>query len=190
MKYITTFCLCLFVFAAQQINAQAQSENGYYLVEFDKFTPPVQDMIKSYEGFPAAPFMANDMDGEERFLGDFKGKPLVLYFWNRSNSDAVSLLYDLNLLKKKFGKKVNVIAMGDDTRADIEEFIGEDKMDIIIIPNSKMLSEAVYGIEMGYPRIFLIDESGIIRSVIPEEFFSTNGDHAEVVQGAVKALMK
>ena len=169
--------------------AQAKSENGHFLVELEQFTPPVQDMIKTFEGFPATPFLANDMTGEERYLGDFKGKVCVLYFWNKSNADAVTMLYDLNQMKKKLGKKVAVVAMGDDSREEITEFLGEKQMEIMVIPNTRMLSEAVYGVELGYPRMFIIDKTGVIRSVIPEQYFKTHGDHPGIIQGAVKAYL-
>lgn len=168
--------------------AQAQSEEGYFLVEFEKFTPPTQDMIKSYEGFPATPFMANDMNEEERFLGDFKGKTLVLFFWNTKSSDAMSMLYDMNQLKKKFGKKVEFVGMADESRADIGTFLGDNKMNLILIPNSRMLSEAVYGVELGYPRVFIIDDTGIIRTVIPQEYFDNYGDHKGIIEKAVNKV--
>jgi len=190
MKF--TYILSIIFFLAVSFDAysQARSENGYYLVEMEQFTPPVQDLIKSYEGFPATPFMANDMNGTEQFLGDFKGKPLVLFFWSTTNSDAVSMLYELNNIKKKYGKKVNIIAMADESREDITKFLGDDKMSLVVIPNSRMLSEAVYGVELGYPRIFMIDDTGVIRSVIPEQFFDTNGNHTEILNGAIKSMVK
>lgn len=189
MKYTYTFLLlCFLATVAGQAFGQARSEDGYFLVEFEKFTPPTQDMIKSFEGFPATPFMANDMNEKEQYIGDFKGKTLILFFWNTKSSDAMSMLYDMNQLKKKFGKKVAFVGMADESRADINTFLGENKMDVIIIPNSRMLSEAVYGVELGYPRVFVIDDTGIIRTVIPQEYFDNYGDHKTIIEKAIKAV--
>ena len=177
MKIIYSICLCFLIIGIQKSVGQAKSEKGYFLVEKEEFTPPVRDMIKTFEGFPATPFLANDMTGTERFLGDFKGKVCLLFFWNKENSDAVSLLYDLNQIKKKMGKKVAIVAMSDNTREEVTTFLGSDQMELIVIPNTRMLSEAVYGVELGYPRVFVIDDTGIIRAVIPEQYFKTHGDH-------------
>jgi peroxiredoxin len=191
MKYIYTICLCCLFLCTFESQAQTKSKEGYFLVELEKFAPPVQDMIKTFEGFPATPFMANDMNGVERFLGDFKGKPAVLFFWNTASSDAVSMLYEFNQLKKKFGKKVSIIAMADESREDVTKFLGSTgKMDIIIIPNTRMLSEAVYGVELGYPRVFMIDDTGVIRSVIPQQYFESHGDHKGLLEGAIQTYLK
>ncbi len=190
MKYIYTLIFCIASLFASDLVAQAKSEQGYFLVELEKFSPPIRDMIKTFEGFPATPFMANDMKGEERFLGDFKGKPVVLFFWNKASADAVSLLYELNQIQKKFGKKVVIIAMADESRTEVETYLGGNELNIIVIPNTRMLSEAVYGVELGYPRVFFIDETGVIQSVIPQQYFDTHGDHGKILEGAIKNSIK
>ncbi len=189
MKQLFTLCILFLFFPGIQTSLMAQSENGYFQVELEEFSPPMRDLIKSFEGFPATPFLANDMTGEEQYLGDFKGKPCVLFFWNTKNAESVSLLYQLNQLKKKLGKKVGIIAMADDSREEVGSFIGSDKMNVIIIPNTRMLSEAVYGVELGYPRVFIIDDSGIIRSVIPEQYFNTHHEHINLIEGAIKSYI-
>lgn len=187
MKYIYTICFFLAFSLSQEVSGQARSENGHFLVELEQFSPPVRDMIKTFEGFPATPFLANDMTGEERYLDDFRGKVCVLYFWRQDNADAIAMLHDLNQLKKQIGKKLEVIAMSDDSREEITEFLGDDKMNIMVIPNTRMLSEAVYGVELGYPRAFIIDKTGIIQTVIPEQYFKTYGNHKGILENAIKA---
>ena len=189
MKYLQIISCAILMLAIGNVSAQERSEKGYFLVESESFSPPIRDLIKTFEGFPATPFLANDMMGEEQFLNDFRGKACVLYFWSTQNSDAVSLLYELNLLKKKFGKKVNIVAMADESREEVASFLGTDKMELIVIPNTRMLSEAVYGVELGYPRVFFIDANGIIQSVIPEQFFDTHGEHKQILEGAIKSYL-
>jgi peroxiredoxin len=186
INILTFICLLLFVTSY----GQEKTDSGHYLVEFEKFTPPVKDMIRSFEGFPATPFMANDMDNEERFLSDFQGKVSVLFFWNTKNAEAVSLFYDLNRLQKEIGeKKLAVIGMADDTRAEMDDFLVTNPANFIIIPNTRMLSEAVYAVELGYPRLFVIDSYGLIRCVIPGEYFSQHANSYDLIERTILSYL-
>lgn len=184
-----TLPLLLLITDMMCLSAQEKNSNGHFLVEFDEFSPPVQDIIKSFEGNPATAFMAKDMQGIERKLNDYLGTPTIMFFWRVDNVDAISMLYDLNLLQKKYGDKVSVIAMGEDSRSEIEAFLGESVMDIDIIPNVKMLSEAVYGSELGIPRVFVLSASGIIETIIPEEHFKKYADHNRILDQAIKGQL-
>ena len=184
--YAIALILCLITLVTQ---AQEESESGHYLVEFEKFTPPVKDMIRSFEGLPATTFMANDMNGTEQFLGDFQGKTCLIFFWNTHNAEAVSLIYDLNKLQKKY-KDLVVIGLADESREKISDFLKEHPAQFIVIPNSRMLSEAVYGVELGYPRMFIVDESGIIRCVIPGSYFAENTNAIDLVESAIRTFIQ
>jgi len=64
------------------------SQSGHFLVEFEAFSPPVKDMVTSFEGHIAEQFLAKDVNGKEHFLGDYKGKKVILWFWSISSEKA------------------------------------------------------------------------------------------------------
>ena len=47
-------------------------------------------------------------------------------------------------------------------------------MDIDVIPNGEIFGQMAYGADMGNPRMFLIDEFGVIKAAIPAEAFQDN----------------
>jgi len=117
--------IALFISAAIALTAQ-ESSNGHFLVEFDKFSPPTRDLVTSFEGHIAEPFLATDLQGTEHFLGSYKGKKVLLWFWS------------------------------------------------VVIPNGEIFGQMAYGADLGSPRMFLIDEFGIIKIVLPAEAFVDN----------------
>lgn len=169
IKLLTTFLglfLCFFSFA--QDNAQ-----GHFLVTFDKFTPPVQDLVKSFEGFPAETFLASDVNGKEHFLGDYKGKKVILWFWSVNNSKALEQVSAMTLLQER-NKDLKIIAFAKEPKAQVLEYLRQYPMEIDVIPNGEVFGQMAYGAEMGNPRMFIIDDFGVCKIALPEEAFADN----------------
>jgi len=61
--------------------AQIDSTKGHYLYQPKPFSPPVQAMIKQFEGFPCTPLEAPDLEGKKHMIGGYKGKVTLLFFW-------------------------------------------------------------------------------------------------------------
>ena len=58
-----------------------------------------------------------------------------------------------------------------------------------IIANSKTLAEGPYGSELGFPKLFIIDEFGIIKHVLPQSFFdNTQLDHKKHINTPLQKL--
>lgn len=162
--------LCIFSIAQgiSQENAQ-----GHFLVEFAKFTPPTQDLVKSFEGFPAEPFLANDVNGKEHFLGDYKGKKVILWFWSIDNPKALEQVGAMTLLQER-NKDLKVISFATEPKAKVQEYLRQFPMDIDVIPNGEIFGQMAYGADMGNPRMFVIDSFGVIKIALPEEAFEDN----------------
>ena len=144
---------------------------GHFLVEFEKFSPPVQDMVKSFEGQPAEQFLANDVNGKEHYLADYKGKKVILWFWSVNNPKAVKQISAMTLLQERNADKMKIISFAAESKTEVMKYLRSAPMDIDVIPNGEVFGQMAYGAEMGNPRMFVIDEYGIIKAALPEQAF-------------------
>jgi len=154
-----------------QDNAQ-----GHFLVEFAKFTPPVQDLVKSFEGFPAEQFLANDVSGKEHYLADYKGKKVILWFWSVDNPKALEQVSAMTLLQDRNKDKLKIVSFAKEPKSAVNEYLRQYPMDLDVIPNGEVFGQMAYGADMGNPRMFIIDEFGIIKIALPEEAFADNSN--------------
>ncbi len=152
--------------------AQAQS-TGHFLVEFDKFSPPTQDLVTSFEGHIAEPFLAKDVNGKEHFLGSYKGKKVILWFWSIHNHVALEQINAMTLLQER-NTDLKIIAFAKEPKEAVLEHLRIQPMDFDVIPNGEIFGEMAYGAELGSPRMFIIDEFGVIKIVLPEAAFIDN----------------
>jgi len=151
---------------------QAQNGTSHFLVELENRAPSVQDLVKGYEGFPSIPFQANDIKGKQYSLQDLKGKTVFLYFWNLNNGTSTSQMDALNLMQSRYRDKLQIISFADDNKESLISYLKATPIDFPIIPNSKTLSDGPYGGDLGTPKLFIIDEYGIIKWVFPESSFN------------------
>ena len=166
-----------------------QDQRGYFLYEPEKFSPPIKDMIASYEGFPATPFLANDMTGIERYLGDYKGKVCLLMFLDLENPECERHFENFNRIKGFYPeKKLELVSFVDQDRATATTLLQSQLLDFTVIPNGRLFGEAAYSIELGYPRIFVIDRDGVIQKVLPAEAFAGTEDSFEMVRQVVETI--
>jgi peroxiredoxin len=182
MNLLKTLMAVLCLSFATTSFSQATNSEGHFLFEPEKFSPPVKDMIASYEGFPATPFMANNINGEELYIGDFKGKVLILLFWTAANPNCTRHLESLNRLTDSYAEQMSIVSFADDDRKTMDQYVVENNVKFHVIPNSKIFGEAAYANELGYPRAFLIDASGVIRKVVPEEAFNKCSNAFEMIK--------
>jgi len=165
------------------------SAQDFFKVELEKRSPGVQDIARSYEGYPVIPFIANDLNGNEQNLGAVsKEKHTILFFWNLSCDKCKEQLASLNLLKQNFGHKVDIISFADEDKRTVFEYIQKNPIDFSVIPNSKMLAEGPYGGDLGYPRLFIVDDYGLIRWVFAQESFDGGLDTYKVMETLLTQL--
>lgn len=178
------FYIVIFSFGVSTLTF-AQNADGHFLFEPEKFSPPVKDMIAHYEGFPATPFMANNLDDEELYIGDFKGKPLILFFWSIENPNCTEKAKDMSKLTEHYQDKLQIVSFADEDRPSMKKYVSQHQIPFHVIPNSRIFGEAAYANELGYPRAFLIDEYGVIKKVVPEEAFMKSGNAFEMIKSLV-----
>lgn len=181
MKQLSIIALLFFFTGGTTLFGQ-----GHFLVEFDKFSLPVQDMIKGFEGHIAEPFFANDINGKEQSLSEYQGKKVLIWFWSIEDMTAQNQIGPLELLDQKHDD-IKVIGFASESKSDVLKYVSKTDTKLTIIPNGDFFGEMAYGSEMGSPRMFLIDSQGIIRKVLPQESF---GDNSQLMINLEKLFEK
>jgi len=174
MKNILITAILSF-FVQSQVTSQNNAQ-GHFLVEFAKFTPPIQDLVKSFEGFPAEQFLANDVTGIEHYLGDYKGKKVILWFWSVGNTKALEQVSAMTLLQDRNKDNLKIISFAKEPKSAVLEYLRQYPIDLDVIPNGEVFGQMAYGADMGNPRMFIIDEFGIVKIALPEEAFADNSN--------------
>lgn len=153
---------------------------NHFLVELPVRSPDIATMVRSYEGTPVIPIMANDIAGKEQFIGDYRGSNLIIYFWKIGNPRSVELLNNLNLLQSKY-TDLKVVSFAIDQKEELIEFTNSFEVNFPIVPNSKILSDGPYGGELGMPKLFFVDKHGVTKWVFPAQELNTDMDVSNIL---------
>lgn len=148
---------------------------GYFLVEEEQFTPPEAAIIEHYLNSSPMPFMANDMNGTERYLGNYNGQLVLLWFWQTDCPLCLAEITGLNELRREYPDSFTLLSLADDSRERLSSFLLTNTVDFPIIPNARILAEGAYAHDLGYPRLFIIGHDGLINAILPNSYFQ--GDH-------------
>ncbi|WP_375636110.1 MULTISPECIES: peroxiredoxin [unclassified Bartonella] len=132
-------------------------------------------MTRSMKGALAPDFNLPRDGGETVCLSDFKGKPVVLYFYPKDDtSGCTSEALDFTKLKMKFDEiGVAVIGISPDNVKKHDKFKVKYELDVILVSDEEKTTLEAYGVwveksmygrkYMGVERsTFLIDANGII----------------------------
>jgi len=141
---------------------------NHFKVDLSNRAPDVKSLVMSYEGTKSIPFQAKDVNGVEHSLMAMKGKTVMLWFWTNDCVKCLEQIDALNLLSEKYAHNLQVISFSSNTKEEINNLLATTPVNFPIIPNSKILSEGPYGGDLGYPKIFIIDQQGMIKWVLPE----------------------
>lgn len=169
-KIILTFIFSAIFFMAAFAQEAKSADGSHFLVDFEKFSPPVRDMAQSFEGRPAEQFLANDINGKEHFLGDYKGKKVILWFWSKDESLSTGHIRALNATQEH-NKDLVILSFARGTKTEVKAFADASDINFTVIPNADVFGQMAYAADLGYPRYFFIDEYGIIKQVWPAESF-------------------
>ena len=162
----------------------ANTQTDHYLYEAQKFSPPEKAQIAQFEGFPVTPIQASDIDGVKHNVQSQSGSYQLLWFWNYSSHLNTDLISEMNELHSD--KTLSILCFADEQKAEMVRLQSELNIEFPVIPNSSMLGEAVYASELGYPRAFLVDPSGIIRRVFPSSLLSGSEQVKDIILGSIQ----
>jgi len=171
MKSIKLFLLLIAFLFVCKVTAQ---ENNYYLVEFEKFALPVQDLIRSFENKPVTPFMAPDIYGTQHQFGDYKGKKILIWFWSANDLLCESMITSLNDMQASYRDELQIISFGMEEKEELISYRKKNPTDFPIMPKGKIFGDFAYAGDLGLGRLFLVDDKGIIQKVFPRVAFENN----------------
>ena len=137
---------------------------------YENYFETKKTIIAQYEGFPVAPFMGTDLDGEEHLSAHYKGRILILFFWNSFSEACLSQIPSLNKIAADCNPDLlTLLSFADDDATDIktylERYMKESAPTFPIIPNARKFADQFFGKGLQLPRIFVVDKDGIIRKV-------------------------
>ncbi len=143
--------------------------------------------IATLEGFPPMLFEAPDLSGEKHFLGDYKEKVMVLFFFNNDCTDCVPTLNMLNKVKAELNSEdLVIIGLMDDKAEVAKTFAAKNKIDFPVIPDVLELSNMAYGGDkLPNPRTLIIDKFGVIKNCLVK-----TGDEQETYNKLKEGIMK
>jgi len=149
-------------------------------------------------GDKAPAFKLKNQDGEIVSLSDFKGKPVVLYFYPKDDtSGCTKEACNFRDEFPKFGKmKAEIIGVSADSVESHKKFAGKYKLPFNLLSDEKKEVVEKYGVwqqksmygkkYMGIVRTtFIIDSTGKIKKIFPKVKVD---EHNKEVMEALKEL--
>ncbi len=115
----------------------------------------------------APPFSLKDLNGNEMVLADYKGKPLLIFFWG---SFCPACKEDIVLLQKFVNSTqgqlaVLTIAIDGEKESRIKRLVKDLKITLPILLDRKERLARIYGLKM-IPTTFLIGREGFVEGMI------------------------
>ncbi len=137
----------------------------------------------------APDFTLPDKNGNNVSLSDLKGKKVVLYFYPKDNTSGCTRQACAFALRNNDieAKNAVVIGISKDSTASHSKFADKYNLPFILLSDTDLTAIKAYGVwqekkmcgkvSMGVVRTtFIIDENGIISSVMPKVKPDTNAE--------------
>jgi peroxiredoxin len=94
-----------------------------------------------------------------------KGKISVINFWFMACPPCLAEIPGFKNLVDKYGTdRFNFIAIGQDSREEIEAYIKNHPWPFLHVADAKDLARNSFNLGWGYPTTFIVDENGVIVS--------------------------
>jgi len=121
--------------------------------------------VQRYQEKREAPaFSLKSLDGKQINLSDFKGKPVLIFFWA---TWCASCKEDILLLEQfSVGKRDQLafllIAIDGERKKAVQKIVNEKKMTlpVLLLLKEKVMDQ--YGVRGWVPQAFLIDQEGML----------------------------
>src|SRR4030042_6315431 len=109
----------------------------------------------------ASPFSLKDLNGKQVSLNEYKGNPLLLFFWA---SWCPACKEDIALLEKFFGKnrgqiEILTIAIDGEKERRVRNVVKDHRINLPVLLDKKEQVARTYGVRM-IPTAFLINGEG------------------------------
>ena len=172
----------IFTLATLLFCLTSYAQEDFFLVELEPRTPEVEDLVQSFEGTSVVPIMASDLDGNQVSVLDQRDKVVLLWFWKLECDLCIQKIPVLNQLQEEF-PNLKIISYTNNSKAEMQAFAATTDINFSVIPNAEMISEGPYSGELGYPKMFFVDQKQIIKWVFPsKDFLSPKFDLYNIVK--------
>jgi peroxiredoxin len=121
-----------------------------------------QDMVI---GCPMPNDSVTTLHGKKRKISDYKGKPLVINFWYLHCPPCINEIPSFNELLKKYANKINVLAISQDPKQQVQQFLTKHVFNAEIVSDAQAFIDT-YNLGSGYPFTLVIDQTGKITRII------------------------
>jgi peroxiredoxin len=120
-----------------------------------------------------------DLSGEEVKLSDYKGRPLILWFWTTWCPYCRKAIPELNNLYPELKSSgIELFAINVDERKEtVERFLQSYPMDFKVLRDTDARCALLYGI-IGVPAYIFIDKKGNLRA---KEHFFPKGNYKKLL---------
>lgn len=183
MKTIKSTLVLLLVGCASFLSAQSNVSPAYA-------GSNQQSNTQKFKGTTPMPFQAADMDGQNHFLPDYKGKVVIMAFWSTADEISRNQIKSLNQLQKDFNStNVVILSLADEDKSDLDSFLKNNSISYPVIPNARPLGEIGYGSDLGSSRIYIVNKTGKIEQVYlteDESGMQTYHDVKDIVNNLLK----
>lgn len=113
-----------------------------------------------------------DFDRKQQPLAQYKGKPMLVYFWATWCKSCKQEVPELIALHKKFGSKINVIGIAVDNTDKVREFAVAHRINYTLLLGSNdaiALSKQLGNSVGGLPFAVVLDAKGkVIQTLLGE----------------------
>ena len=113
-----------------------------------------------------------DFDRKQQSLAQFKGRPMIVYFWATWCKSCKQEVPELIALHNKFGSKMSVIGIAIDNTDKVREFAQANRINYTLLlgSNDAMTLSKVLGNSVGgLPFAVVVDAQGrIVKTLLGE----------------------
>ncbi len=113
-----------------------------------------------------------DFDRKQQSLAQYKGKPMLVYFWATWCKSCKQEVPELIALHKKYGSKLNVVGIAIDNTDKVREFATQHQINYTLLLGSNdaiALSKQLGNSVGGLPFAVVVDAQGrIVQTLLGE----------------------
>lgn len=161
---------------ARAVRAATVALAWFALLGADAGTAPVAGAARAMTATVSSqPLFAagfKDFDRTLQPLAQFKGRPMVVYFWATWCKSCKQEVPDLIALHKKYGNKIHVIGISADNTDKVREFAKQHQINYTLLLGSNdaiALSKQLGNTVGGLPFAVVVDAKGnIVRALLGE----------------------
>lgn len=106
------------------------------------------------------------LDGGTVQASDYRGKPVILYFWATWCGFCVEELPNLQALYEKYGSQVEIIAIScDNDSQTVKDFMAQNNYTVPVAMDTDLSASRIYQAQ-ALPQKLLLDQEGIVYNRI------------------------